>query len=143
MASQEWDDHDRSKKTLARDSAVDYLESCPPNAILFSFEDNDTYPIWYAQEVEGIRPDVRVIINTLSGTDWLINQLRYKVNKAAPIDVLFTPDQVLGDKKAIAYFTDRLPGFDKDKYYDLYDTFQTLLPNNDPPYPPPPQRLFH
>ena len=65
MASQEWDDHDRSKKTLARDIAVDYLESCPPNAILFSFEDNDTYPIWYAQEVEGVRPDVRVIINTL------------------------------------------------------------------------------
>ncbi len=101
MASQEWDDHDRSKKTLARDLAVNYLESCPPNAVLFSFEDNDTYPIWYAQEVEGIRPDVRVIINTLSGTDWLINQLRYKINKAAPLDVIFTPDQVMGDKQSV------------------------------------------
>ena len=137
MASQEWDDHDRSKKTLARDLAVNYLESCPPNAVLFSFEDNDTYPIWYAQEVEGIRPDVRVIINTLSGTDWLINQLRYKINKSAPLDVLFTPDQVMGDKKSIVYFTDQIPGWNKDKYYDLYDTFKTALANDDPRYTTP------
>ena len=134
MASQEWDDHDRSKKTLARDLAVDYLESCPPNAILFSFSDNDTYPIWYAQEVEGIRPDVRVIINTLSGTDWLINSLRYKINKAAPVDVIFTPDQIAGDKKAAAYFTDKFPGYDKDKYYDLYDTFKTVMANDEPQF---------
>ncbi|HEV2479120.1 MAG TPA: DUF2723 domain-containing protein [Puia sp.] len=132
MGTQEWDDHDRSKKTLARDLAVDYLESCPKNAILFSFEDNDTYPIWYAQEVEGIRPDVRVIINTLSGTDWLINQLRYKINDAPPIDVLFTKDQIMGDKKEVVYFTDKLPGWSKDKYYDLYDTFKTVLANDDP-----------
>jgi hypothetical protein len=134
MASQEWDDHDRSKKTLARDIAVDYLESCPPNAILFSFADNDTYPIWYAQEVERVRPDVRVIINTLSGTDWLINSLRYKINNAAPVDPLFSPEQIAGDKKSIAYFTDRDPGFNKDKYYDLYDTFKTVLANDDPRY---------
>jgi len=57
MGTQEWDDHDRSKKTIARDLAKDYLESCAPNAILFTFGDNDTYPLWYAQEVEGIRPD--------------------------------------------------------------------------------------
>ena len=132
MGAQEWDDHDRSKKTLARDLAVDYLESCPRNAILFSFEDNDTYPIWYAQEVEGIRPDVRVIINTLSGTDWLINQLRYKINDAPPIDVLFTKEQVMGDKKDFVYFTDKLPGWNKDKYYDLYDTFKTVIANDDP-----------
>jgi len=134
MGTQEWNDHDRSKKTLARDLAVDYLESCPKNAILFSFEDNDTYPIWYAQEVEGIRPDVRVIINTLSGTDWLINQLRYKINDAPPIDVLFTKEQILGDKKDVVYFTDRIPGWNKDKYYDLYDTFKTVLANDDPRY---------
>ncbi|HLZ89047.1 MAG TPA: DUF2723 domain-containing protein, partial [Puia sp.] len=134
MASQEWDDHDRSKKTLARDLAADYLESCPPNAILFSSADNDTYPIWYAQEVEGIRPDVRVIINTLSGTDWLINSLRYKINKADAVDVLFTPEEIMGDKKAAVYFTDGVAGFNKDSYYDLYDTFKTVLAKDDPRY---------
>lgn len=141
MASQEWDDHDRSKKTLARDLAADYLESCPPNAILFSSEDNDTYPLWYAQEVEGIRPDVRIAITTLTGADWYINQLRYKINNSAPFDVLFTPEQIMGDKKEIVYFSDHIPGgenqypaYDKNKYYDLYDTFRTVLANDDPRY---------
>ena len=134
MGIQEWDDHDRSKKTLARDLAVDYLESCPPNAILFSFGDNDTYPLWYAQEVEGIRPDVRVMINTLLGTDWHINSLRYKINQADPVDPFFTKDQVIGDKKNIVYFTDRIPGWNKDTYYDLYDTFKTVLAADDPRY---------
>jgi len=132
MMSQEWDDHDRSKKTLARDLATDYLESCPPNAVLFSFEDNDTYPLWYAQEVEGIRPDVRVMVNTLTGSDWYMSQMRYKINKSAPIDIIFTPEQVMGDKKSIAYFAENSPGYDKNKYYDLYDTFHTVLANDDP-----------
>lgn len=133
MASQEWDDHDRSKKTLARDLARDYLESCPPNALLFSFEDNDTYPLWYAQEVEGIRPDVRVMVNTLTGSDWYMNSLRYKINKSDPFDIIFTPEQIMGDKKSVAYFMDN-PGYDKNKYYDLYDTFKTVLANDDPRY---------
>ena len=78
MAQQEWDDHDRSRKVLSRDLAKDFLESCAPNAILFSYGDNDTYPLWYAQEVEGIRPDIRVINFSLLGIDWYINELRYK-----------------------------------------------------------------
>ena len=98
MGNQEWDDHDRSKKTLARDLAKDYLESCPPNAMLFSFGDNDTYPLWYAQEVEGIRPDVRVVVNSLLGTDWYMNELRYKINKSAPFDMIFTPEQIQGSQ---------------------------------------------
>ncbi len=84
MGTQEWDDHDRSKKTLPRDIGKDYLESCPKNAILFAFGDNDTYPLWYAQEVEGIRPDVRVMNYSLLGEAWYIDQLRYKVNESAP-----------------------------------------------------------
>ncbi len=132
MGSQEWDDHDRSKKTLARDLARNYLESCPPNAILFSFGDNDTYPLWYAQEVEGIRPDVRVMVNTLLGTDWYMNQLRYKINESAPFDVIFTPEQIMGDKRNVCYFTDRVAGFDKNKYYDLYDILKNVVGSDDP-----------
>ncbi|HWK04219.1 MAG TPA: DUF2723 domain-containing protein [Puia sp.] len=137
MGSQEWDDHDRSKKTLARDLAKDYLESCPPNAILFSFGDNDTYPLWYAQEVEGIRPDVRVMVNTLLGTDWYMNQLRYKINQSAPFDVIFTPEQIMGEKRNVAYFTDKIPGFDQHKYYDLYDILKNVVASDDPKYTSP------
>ncbi len=110
MASQEWDDHDRSKKTLARDLAIDYLESCAPNAILISFGDNDTYPLWYAQEVQGIRQDVRVINSSLLGTDWYINQLRYKVNKSDPIDPIWTAAQIEGANRDIVYSVESLYG---------------------------------
>ncbi|MBU2269498.1 MAG: DUF2723 domain-containing protein, partial [Bacteroidetes bacterium] len=76
MASQEYDDHDRSQKTTARDFAKDYLASCAPNAILFTYGDNDTYPLWYVQEVENFRPDIRIVNLSLFDTDWYINQLR-------------------------------------------------------------------
>ncbi len=99
MAQQEWDDHDRSGKTTAPDTAKDYLESCAPNAIIFTFGDNDTYPLWYAQEVEGVRPDIRVINNSLLGIDWYINQLRTKVNNADSLDVLWTPEQIEGHNR--------------------------------------------
>ncbi len=134
MGTQEWDDHDRSKKTLARDLAKDYLESCPPNAILFTFGDNDTYPLWYAQEVEGIRPDVRVMVNTLLGSDWYMNTLRYKINESAPFDIIFTPEQVMGDKRSVVYYSNRLVGWNKDKYYDLYDVMKNVIGSDDPKY---------
>ena len=133
MGSQEWNDHDRSKKTLARDVGRDYLESCPQNAILFSFGDNDTYPLWYAQEVEGIRPDVRVMNYSLLGTDWYINQLRYKVNESGPTDVLFTPEQIEGNNRD-AVVINPLPGFDQNKYYDAYDMFKNVVGSDDPQY---------
>lgn len=110
MASQEWDDHDRSNKTLARDLAIDYLESCAPNAILVSFGDNDTYPLWYAQEVQGIRRDIRVINASLLGTDWYINQLRYKVNESAPIDPLWSPAQIEGANRDVVYTLESIYG---------------------------------
>jgi hypothetical protein len=118
MAQQEWNDHDRSQKTLPRDLARNYLESCPPNAILFSFGDNDTYPLWYAQEVEGIRPDVRVVVNTLLGSDWYMKELRYKVNKSDKFDVIFTEDQVLGNKLNVAYYN-ALPDYGETTYHNL------------------------
>jgi len=133
MGSQEWDDHDRSKKTLARDIGRDYLESCPPNAILFSFGDNDTYPLWYAQEVEGIRPDVRVMNYSLLGTDWYINQLRYKVNESGPTDVIFTPEQIQGNTRD-AVVINALNGFDQNKYYDLYEVLKDVVGSDDSRY---------
>ena len=134
MASQEWDDHDRSKKVLARDLAIDYLESCAPNAVLITFGDNDTYPLWYAQEVEGVRRDIRVINSSLLGTDWYINQLRYKVNQSDPIDVLWTPDQILGSKRDAIYFFPELPGatVDQTKPMDLYSMLKDYAGSDDP-----------
>lgn len=79
MACQEWDDHDRSDRYMARDFARNYLESCRPNSILITFGDNDTFPLWYDQEVEGIRTDVRVLNYTLSGMAWYVEQLYNKV----------------------------------------------------------------
>jgi hypothetical protein len=96
MGAQEWDDHDRSNKTLAPDIAYDYLAGCPKNAILFTFGDNDTYPLWYAQEVEGVRPDVRIVNTSLLGIDWYVNQLRYKVNESPAFDVVWNEDQLRG-----------------------------------------------
>ena len=118
MANQEWDDHDRSKKTLGPDLAKNYLESCAPNAIIFTFGDNDTYPLWYAQEVEGVRPDIRIINNSLLGIDWYINQLRYKVNEADPVDVIWTPEQIEGNNRARIFFREN-PKLDKNRFYPI------------------------
>ncbi|HYF31016.1 MAG TPA: DUF2723 domain-containing protein [Chitinophagaceae bacterium] len=133
MASQEWDDHDRSKKLLARDLGKDYLESCAQNAILISFGDNDTYPLWYALETENIRPDLRVMNYSLLGTDWYVNQLRYKVNNSAPADVIFTPEQLQGNKRdAVPVYP--LPGFDQNRYYDAYEVLKNVTGSDDPRY---------
>ena len=104
MSQQEWNDHDRSKKTLAPDLARNYLESCAPNAIIFTFGDNDTYPLWYAQEVEGVRPDIRIVNNSLLGIDWYINQLRYKVNNADPVSLTWTPEQIEGHNREYLFY---------------------------------------
>ena len=133
MAHEEWDDHDRSNKTLAVDMARDYLESCPRNAILFTAEDNDTYALWYLQEVENVRPDVRVVVNTIFASDWYINQLRYKINKSDPFDVIFSPEQIRGSNRDVVYF-DKVNGFDNDKYYDLYHVLKNVTASDDPQY---------
>jgi hypothetical protein len=131
MGNQEWDDHDRSQKTLARDLAKDYLESCPKNAILFTYGDNDTYPLWYAQEVEHIRPDIRVINNSLLGIDWYINQLRYKVNESDPIDVILTPEQIQGRNRDYIVYNPQ-KNVNANNYYDLYDVMKNVVGSDDP-----------
>ena len=93
MGAQGWDDHDRSDKKTALDWASNYLNSCAPNAILFTNADNDTYPLWYAQEVEGIRTDVRVVnMQFLADGDY-INQLKRQANKSAPLPLSMSPDK--------------------------------------------------
>ena len=138
MASQEWDDHDRSNKVIARDLAKDYLESCAPNAILFTFGDNDTYPLWYAQEVEGIRKDIRVINYSLLGIDWYINQLRYKVNESPAIDVIWSADQIEGNKRDYIEYRP-IASMPDDKFYNLYDVMKNYVgkdnPDNDYSFP--------
>lgn len=134
MANQEWNDHDRSHKTIARDVALDYLQSCAPNAILITFGDNDTYPLWFDQEVLGIRRDIRVINSSLLGTDWYINQLRYAVNKSAPIPVIWTPEQIIGSNRDAIYFFPDLPGakVDQTKPMDLYTMMKDYAGSDDP-----------
>lgn len=131
MAFQEWDDHDRSQKLLPGDLGKNYLESCAPNAILITFGDNDTYPLWYAQEVEGVRPDVRVINYALLGADWYINQLRYKVNQSDSIDVIWSDEQIEGDKRNAVYYNSK-QGVTGNQFFDLYDVMKNYVGSDDP-----------
>ncbi|MFV8268670.1 DUF2723 domain-containing protein [Flavobacterium sp. GT2N3] len=98
MASQNWDDHDRSGKYTALAMAKAYLESCDPNAILFTIGDNDTFPLWYAQEIEKVRTDVKIVNTSLFMTDWYIDQMKTKTYESDPLPISFTHDQYVGDK---------------------------------------------
>ena len=93
LISQNWDDHDRSKRETAHAMAIQYLESCDPNAIIFTIGDNDTFPLWYAQEIEGIRRDVRVVCTSLFNVDWYIDQMKRKAYESAPIPSSLTHEQ--------------------------------------------------
>ncbi len=106
MAAENWDDHDRSQKTAARDFAQNYLKSINKNGILITFGDNDTFPLWYAQEVEGTRTDVRILNYTLSGMYWYVEQL---FNKLYEGDALpFTlPKEYYGLGQDVFYVMDR------------------------------------
>lgn len=82
LAAQNWDDHDRSHRTMARDIGWNYLQSVLPNAIIINYGDNDTFPLWFNQEVDGVRPDVRIMNTSYLGAEWYIDEMKTKANDA-------------------------------------------------------------
>ena len=111
MAAQNWDDHDRSGRYVARDFASNYLNSCEQGAIIFTNGDNDTFPLWYAQEVEGIRTDVRVINLSYLSADWYIEQMERKAYESKPIKMTLTKDKYQQGKRDIVLLFDRVQGY--------------------------------
>ncbi len=110
LASQNFHDHDRSGRYMTRDYAKNYLESCAPNAILFTYGDNDTFPLWYVQEVEGVRPDIKIINIGYLGMDWYIYQQTLKTNDAPPVPFTFTRDKYYMGRMDGILFQDRIKG---------------------------------
>lgn len=129
MGKQAWDDHNRSGRYMARDFASNFLESCPKNAILFTQGDNDTYPLWYAQEVEGVRPDVRVVNLSLLGVDWYIESMQRAANQSGPLPFYkeFTVDKYRGDKRDYLQFLENQNVVNPNEYYDIQKVMSFIL----------------
>jgi Protein of unknown function (DUF2723) len=126
MAAQNWDDHDRSGKRTAIANAKSYLESCEKNAILFTIGDNDTFPLWYAQEIELVRPDIKIVNSSLFMTDWYIDQMKNKTYQADGLPISFTHDQYVGDKLDYAFYDKKT-----DNRWDLKDLLAFVGSNDD------------
>jgi hypothetical protein len=111
LAVKEWKGHDRSTKMTAHDMAYNFLISCPKDAILFTYGDNDTYSLWYNQEVEGVRPDVRIVCLSLFSGDWYIHQMQGKMNQSAALPITLPFDRYKdGVRDIIRYNDANLPG---------------------------------
>ena len=130
MATQNWDDHDRSGRYTAPASARAYLDSCEKNAILFTIGDNDTFPLWYLQEVEGYRTDVRIVNTSLLMTDWYIDSMKAKAYDSDPVPISFNHKDYVSGKRDYLIFDktteERLP---IDKFMDFVssDDPRTLI----------------
>ena len=107
LAKENWDDHDRSNKYTALAMAKAYLDSCEPNAILFTIGDNDTFPLWYMQEIEGYRTDIRIVCTSLFMTDWYIDQMKMKTHNSDPIPSSFNREQYKGSLRDYSLFVER------------------------------------
>jgi hypothetical protein len=129
MACQDWDDHDRSQKSLARSTAYNVLSSCDSNAILFTVGDNDTYPLWYMQEVEGYRTDVRIINLSLLGIDWYIDQLNYKINNADAVPMIWQPKDYQADNMNVV-ISKPLASIPSDKFVNLEEVLKYSTSDN-------------
>ena len=107
LAKENWEDHDRSNKYTALAMAKAYLDSCEPNAILFTIGDNDTFPLWYMQEIEGYRTDIRIVCTSLFMTDWYIDQMKMKTHNSDPIPSSFNREQYKGSLRDYSLFVER------------------------------------
>lgn len=107
MACQNWDDHDRSGRLFARDYAVNYLNSCDADAILLTYGDNDTFPLWYAQLVEGIRPDVQVVNLSLLATDWYQEQIDRQIRRRGMPGLSLDPEIHTSSYRALMQLVDQ------------------------------------
>ena len=125
MATQNFDDHSREHHFASRDYAANFLNSVAPNSIIFTYGDNDTYPLWYAQEVEGIRRDVRVVNLSLIAVDWYINKLRSKVNDSPPLRLQLSEDEYRGKNRNQVFFTDVLGG-NLDQPTNVFEAFRFI-----------------
>ncbi len=106
MGAQNWDDHDRSNRYTAPEMAYNYLNSVGQNGLLITHGDNDTFPLWYAQEVESVRTDVRVVNTSLLGTDWYIDQMKWACNESAPLNLTIPARQYLYGTNEYVYIID-------------------------------------
>ncbi|GAW89412.1 hypothetical protein FPS14_contig00021-0014 [Flavobacterium psychrophilum] len=130
MATQNWDDHDRSGKYTAVSSARAYLDSCDKNAILFTIGDNDTFPIWYLQEIEGYRTDVRIVNTSLLMTDWYIDQMKAKAYESEPVPISFShKDYVDGKRDYLVFDQKTEERLDVKEFFDFVssDDPRTLI----------------
>lgn len=126
MAAENWDDHDRSGRYIARDFAYNYLNSVAPNGVIFTNGDNDTFPLWYIQEVEGVRTDVRVICLPYLITDWYIDQMKMKYYESEPVPFSYNKNQYILGKR------DQVPVYERMKeHVELKDVIEFVGSDDD------------
>ena len=129
VASQNWNDHNRKGRYFSVDSARNFLASCAPNAILFTGGDNDTFPLWYVQEVEGFRTDVRVIVLSYFDTDWYVEQMTRPVNESDALPFSLAPERYQKGTNDVLYVTERegLNAISVNEYLKLLNSGSELL----------------